>query len=197
MILVTVGTEKFAFNRLMKWIDNLIANDLISVKPEEIVIQYGSCTLVPERVKGYSVLKETEFLGLVQDAELIIAHCGEGTIDLLACFENKPFILVPRQIEHNEHVDDHQMELAEELEKQGIPIAYSEADLAGFIAEPVRQEFPTTPAAYYTKASSILEARFETDEVKEQLLEDLLGNSLADLLEDQFLDELATMSLVA
>ena len=91
MILVTVGTEKFPFNRLMKWIDNLIEHKLIDTSKEEIIIQYGSCTIVPKGVQNYSVLKETDFSNLVEQARIIIAHCGEGTIDLLASL-NKPFI---------------------------------------------------------------------------------------------------------
>ena len=176
MILVTVGTEKFPFNRLMQWLDNLIEQKLIQPEQEEIVIQYGSCTIVPKGVKNYSVLKETDFLSLVEKARLIIAHCGEGTIDLLASL-NKPFILVPRQVANNEHIDDHQVELAQELDKQGIPIAYSQLDLACFLAEPVLAKFLVTPAQYYTQTSFFLEERFETDLVKEQLLEEFIGSS--------------------
>ena len=176
MILVTVGTEKYPFNRLMEWIDNLIAQKLIQPEQEEIVIQYGTCTIVPKGVKSYSVLKETDFLSLVEKARLIIAHCGEGTIDLLALV-NKPFILVPRQFAGQEHVDNHQLELAQELEKQAIPIAYCQNDLANFLAEPVLAKFPVTPAEYYTQTSFILEKRFETDLVREQLLEELIGSS--------------------
>ncbi|BAU64776.1 glucosyltransferase [Stanieria sp. NIES-3757] len=46
MILVTVGTKKFLFNRLMQWIDNVIEDDVISAA-EEVVIQAGSSTFVP------------------------------------------------------------------------------------------------------------------------------------------------------
>lgn len=175
MILVTVGTEKYPFNRLMEWIDRLIEDNFIDPKKEEIVIQYGSCTIVPQGVKNYSILKETDFSNLVEQARLIIAHCGEGTIDLLASLD-KPFILVPRQAEYNEHVDNHQMELAKELEKQAIPISYSPKDLACFLADPVLAKFSLTPAEYYTQTSFFLEKRFETESVREQLIEELIGS---------------------
>lgn len=45
MILVTVGTEKFPFNRLMRWVDQLLEDDLIG--DEEVVVQYGTCTDLP------------------------------------------------------------------------------------------------------------------------------------------------------
>lgn len=173
MILITVGTEKFPFDRLMKWIDKLIAENSIQPEKEEIVIQYGTCTFIPNKTKGCSVLKQTDFLSLVNKARLIIAHCGEGTIDLLASI-NKPFILVPRSHSFQEHVDDHQIELAEQLASQGIPIANSPESLAGFIAKPFVAELPVTPAQYYTQASFLLEEQFETDLVREQLTDELI-----------------------
>ncbi|MGK7881380.1 MAG: glycosyltransferase [Xenococcaceae cyanobacterium] len=175
MILITVGTEKFPFNRLMTWIENLIAQNTIQPKQEEIVIQYGTCTIIPKGVKSYSVLKETDFLSLVKKARLLIAHCGEGTIDLLALI-NKPFILVPRSHRFQEHVDDHQVELAEQLAQQGIPIANCLEDLVSFLAEPFVAEFSVTPAEYYTQASFLLEEQFETDLVRKELTEELIGS---------------------
>ena len=179
MILITVGTEKFPFNRLMTWIENLIAQSIIQPEREEIVIQYGTCTIIPNGVKSHAVLKETDFLSLVEKARLIIAHCGEGTIDLLALI-NKPFILVPRSHRFQEHVDDHQVELAQQLATQGMPIANSPEDLVSFLAEPFVAKFPVTPAAYYTQASFLLEEQFETDSVRQELTEELIGS--ADLI---------------
>ena len=175
MILITVGTEKFPFNRLMTWIENSIAQNIIQPEQEEIVIQYGTCTIIPNGVKSYSVLKQTDFLSLVKKARLIIAHCGEGTIDLLALID-KPFILVPRSHRFQEHVDDHQVELAEQLAKQGIPIANCSEDLVSFLAEPFVAKFPVTPAEYYTQASFLLEEQFETDLVRQELTEELIGS---------------------
>ena len=176
MILVTVGTEKYPFNRLMEWLDNLITLGCLNPEQEEIVIQYGSCTIVPKGVKNHAILPETDFLGLIEKARIIIAHCGEGTIDLLDSLQ-KPFILVPRQGEKQEHVDDHQLELAQELEKQSINIAYSQKDLACFLANPVLSEFSSTPAQYYTQVGRFLEDEFENDLVRAELLEDLIGTS--------------------
>lgn len=176
MILVTVGTEKYPFNRLMEWIDNLIIQGFLNLEQEEVVIQYGSCTVVPAGVQNHTVLPETDFLSLVEEARIIIAHCGEGTMDLLDSVA-KPFILVPRQGEKQEHVDDHQLELARELEKQAVPIAYSQKDLACFLANPVLAEFSVTPAAYYAQVGLFLEEEFETDSIRAELLEDLVGTA--------------------
>ena len=159
----------------MKWLENLINQNLIQPEKEEVIIQYGSCTIVPDDVKDYSFLKENDFLNLVEEARIIIAHCGEGTIDLLALI-NKPFVLVPRSYDFQEHVDDHQVELAQQLAKQGIPIANSQEDLVNFLANPFVAKFPVTPAKYYAQASFLLEEEFETDLVREELTSELIGS---------------------
>jgi UDP-N-acetylglucosamine transferase subunit ALG13 len=133
MILITVGTEKFPFNRLMRWLDLLLQDDLIG--EEELVVQYGSCTFLPGGVKVYRVLKEQDFHDLVQRARLVIAHCGEGTVLLLDSLRI-PFLLIPRSQRYQEHVDDHQVELAQALGSIGVPIGWGPADLVRFLAEP-------------------------------------------------------------
>ncbi|MGF1489341.1 MAG: glycosyltransferase [Prochloraceae cyanobacterium] len=127
MILITVGTEKFSFNRLMNWLETLILKGTLNPQQEEVVVQYGSCTIIPSQVKSFQVVPGVQFQELVKKARLIIAHCGEGTIDLLSKI-NKPFLLVPRSVALNEHVDDHQIELANALQDQGINIAHSISD---------------------------------------------------------------------
>lgn len=132
MILVTVGTEQYPFNRLMHWIEALINHNLIQ---EEIVVQYGSSTVLPSGAKVYQVLKEDRFQDLMQQARVIIAHCGEGTVLLLDALD-KPFILVPRAFAFKEHVDDHQVEMALALAAADVPIAWSPGDLVRFLQAP-------------------------------------------------------------
>ncbi|MFQ6537322.1 MULTISPECIES: glycosyltransferase [Aphanothece] len=135
MILVTVGTEKFPFNRLMGWVELLIQQDLLG--DEEVVVQYGTCTVLPGGAKVYRLLKEHDFQDLVRRARLVIAHCGEGTVLLLDGMET-PFLLVPRSQRYQEHVDDHQVELAQALASMGVPIGWGPGDLVRFLARPSR-----------------------------------------------------------
>ena len=158
MILITVGTEKFPFNRLMKWVEQLIAKDYISSQ-EEIIVQYGSCTYIPHGTKAYTLLPEAKFEALLSQARLIIAHCGEGTIDTLAKI-NVPYILVPRSYEWGEHVDDHQIELADALAEQGIAIAKNINDLKAFITNPTLTKVNVAPSDYYASASQLIEREF-------------------------------------
>jgi UDP-N-acetylglucosamine transferase subunit ALG13 len=133
MILITVGTEQFPFDRLMSWTQVLINRGFL--QPEEVVVQYGSCKTWPTGVQAHSVLAQDQFQRLVQQAQVIISHCGEGTLLLLDTLQ-KPYILVPRSRRFKEHVDDHQVELAAAIGQRGVPIAWSPGDLVRFLASP-------------------------------------------------------------
>jgi UDP-N-acetylglucosamine transferase subunit ALG13 len=129
MILVTVGTEQYPFNALMDWIGLLMREGILT---EEITIQYGSSTNLPDNVKVSKVIPEAQFKQMVEESSAVIAHCGEGSALLLEEFD-KPYILVPRTVKFHEHVDDHQLEMADDLENQGVLIARSPADLVKFL----------------------------------------------------------------
>lgn len=129
MILVTVGTEQYPFNSLMDWIGLLMKEGIIT---EEVVIQYGASTRLPDDVKISKVMPEAQFKETVKKANAVIAHCGEGSAMLLEEFD-KPYILVPRTSKFHEHVDNHQLEMADDLESQGILVARSPADLVKFL----------------------------------------------------------------
>jgi len=129
MILVTVGTEQYPFNALMDWVDLLIKEGIIN---EEVTIQYGSSTRFPDNVKVSKVMPESQFRKYIEQSSAVIAHCGEGTALLLEDFD-RPYILVPRTSKFHEHVDNHQLEMADDLENQGVLIARSPADLAKFL----------------------------------------------------------------
>jgi len=132
MILVTVGTEQYPFNRLMHWIEVLLNSEMIQ---EEIVVQYGNSTILPAGAKVYKFLKEDRFQELINQARIVIAHCGEGTLLLLDSLD-KPYILVSRSQQFKEHVDDHQVELGLALSQINVPVAWCPGDLVRFINAP-------------------------------------------------------------
>ena len=168
MILITVGTEKFPFNRLMEWVDQLIQTQFINPDQEDVVIQYGSCTIVPQQGQNYQVLPSIDFKALLDKARLIISHCGEGSFDVLAQTD-KPFILVPRSHQFGEHVDDHQVELANALQQKGVNVAHCPGDLVRFLANPVMVKISAIPTQYYQQASQLLSQELEIfNQVKPQ-----------------------------
>jgi UDP-N-acetylglucosamine transferase subunit ALG13 len=148
MILVTVGTERYPFNRLMNWVDLLLHYHLIQ---DEVIVQYGCCTKLPTGVKVYQHLKAEQFTDLVQQASFVISHCGEGSFLLLEEME-KPYVLVPRSHKFKEHVDDHQIELAIALSQAGGSIAWSAADIVRQLHSPQ----PVLLSSHSTITSEVL-----------------------------------------
>lgn len=143
MIVVTVGTEQYPFDSLLEWINILIEYKFIS-DSEEVIIQYGSSNKEKiknfSQVKSYKLLPEEAFKEYLTQARIVIGHCGEGTAILLNSLR-KPYILVPRTRRFGEHVDDHQLEMADLLETLGVPIARSPSDLVRFIKDPIVPNF--------------------------------------------------------
>jgi len=165
MILVTVGTERYPFNRLMDWVDLLLQYGFIQ---DEVVVQYGSCTTLPGGVKVYQHLKVEQFTDLVQQASFVISHCGEGSLLLLEEM-GKPYVLVPRSRRFKEHVDDHQIELAIALAQVGGSIAWS----AGEMVQRLHSLPPTSLATHSTVAAEALclklHARFSSIQTRRGL----------------------------
>lgn len=113
-LFVPVGTQKFPFGRLITALNNLVDEGLY--KPEEIVMQATVYPVEP-KFKHYSVMPQNEFMKMIEDAELVMTHSGENTI--IATMErHRPFLIVPRLKEYGEHVDNHQLEIAEVMEDQ-------------------------------------------------------------------------------
>ena len=110
MIFVTVGTQKFQMNRLMKQVEMLAA----MMPEEEFVIQYGHSTYVPKNCKTYMFMDRPQFEECINRCRLLISHGGVGTI-MAGLRKNKPVIVVPRLRKYGEHVDDHQIEAARAL----------------------------------------------------------------------------------
>lgn len=118
MIFVTVGTHEQPFNRLIKAVDDLVADGTIT---EEVIIQRGYSTYEPKHCKYYDLLPWDEMQKYNKEARIVITHGGPASfIDVLAL--GKTPIVVPRQAKYNEHVNDHQLEFANELVKKGFPL---------------------------------------------------------------------------
>ena len=118
MIFVTVGTHEQPFNRLIKAVDDLVADGTIT---EEVIIQRGYSTYEPKHCKYYDLLPWDEMQKYNKEARIVITHGGPASfIDVLAL--GKTPIVVPRQAKYNEHVNDHQLEFARQLVERGVNI---------------------------------------------------------------------------
>ena len=145
MIFVTVGTHVQGFDRLIKEVDSLLMRGEIK---EKVVMQIGNTGYEPANSEFFRFLDSNEkIMDYVRKSEMIITHGGAGSI-INSLSSGKPTIVVPRYKRFGEHVNDHQLELAKSLEKEGKIISvYNITNLAeaierarGFKARKVRNK---------------------------------------------------------
>ncbi len=130
VIFVTLGTHEQPFDRALDLVATLARRD-------RVLVQHGA---TPPRA-GLSGVEWTEYLdweplsACMRDAEVVITHAGVGSAVTALRAGKKP-VLVPRLARYGEHVDDHQLELAERLAEFGLAVVWTpETRVDGLIAE--------------------------------------------------------------
>lgn len=121
MIFVTVGTHEQQFNRLLECVDNLKRDGIIN---EEVIMQTGFSTYEPKYCIWSKLLPYKEMVQNVADARIVITHGGPASFIMPLQIGKTP-IVVPRQKQFNEHVNDHQVDFAKAVaERMGtiIPV---------------------------------------------------------------------------
>lgn len=132
MIFVTVGSQKFQFNRLLIGIDKLIENKSIK---EKVFAQIGVSEYIPKNYEYTDFTTLDEFSEKIDEANLIITHGGTGVI-VNALKKGKKVIAIPRLSKYGEHVDDHQIQLIKEFEEMNfIEPVYEIDELSNAIQE--------------------------------------------------------------
>ncbi len=116
MIFVTVGSQKFQFNRLLKKMDELVDKRIIT---DTIFAQIGCSDYLPRNYQYKTFLNRTEFNEMIDRCDLFITHGGTGAI-IGAVKKGKKVIAVPRLKKYGEHVDDHQIQLLEQFDEMNI-----------------------------------------------------------------------------
>lgn len=124
MIFVTLGSQKFQFNRLLKELDKLVSENKID---DEIFAQIGYSDYKPQNFKYKEFVDRDEFKEIMDKSNIVIAHGGTGAI-ITAVKQGKKVIAVPRLAKYGEHVDDHQIQIVTEFENSGIIKAVYEMD---------------------------------------------------------------------
>jgi UDP-N-acetylglucosamine transferase subunit ALG13 len=126
MIFAISGTQKFQFDRMFKAIDILIEQEKIT---DEIFAQIGCSNYIPKNFRYERFLPMQAFDNCIDNANLIIAHSGEGVI-LTSLKKRKRMVVVPRLAKFGEHVDDHQLEIARAFsERNLLEICYDAENL--------------------------------------------------------------------
>ena len=116
MIFVTVGSQKFQFNRLLVEIDKLVEEKIII---EEVFAQIGYSDYKPKNYKYKEFLDRDEFANIMEKCDKLITHGGTGAI-IGAVKRDKKVIAVPRLSKYGEHVDDHQLQIVKQFDHMGL-----------------------------------------------------------------------------
>lgn len=149
MIFVSLGTQDKPFNRIIDYVLSLKeeVKELEELEDTKIVFQIGQTKLSEEEknkiiklnnnrknkeeknknnkeenkedITVFSMLKPEEMKKYIIDSSFVITHAGVGTI--MECVENnKEIVVLPRKEKYAEHVNNHQEEIASEMEKNGL-----------------------------------------------------------------------------
>lgn len=118
MILVMLGTQNNSFHRLLEKIQEMIDKKVIN---EKVIVQAGRTKFESKDMEILGIVPEKKLKKLMDEADLIITHGGVGSI-VTALKMHKKVIAVPRLSGFNEHVNDHQIEIVDTFDKQGLLI---------------------------------------------------------------------------
>jgi len=138
VIYATVGTMFLDFPRLIHKMD-AIAQET----GERVIIQVGLGNTVPKFCEYFDFKPRQEVLALQREARLIVCHAGIGSV-IDALEVRRPLVVVPRLKRFNEHMSDHQLDIAQAVQRRGWGRMVCDIDdLAGACAHP-----PAVPEVY-------------------------------------------------
>jgi beta-1,4-N-acetylglucosaminyltransferase len=107
VIFVTLGTQVFQFDRLLRVLDALPGD-------EELVIQCGRASFRPARAVWFDQLSYEELVDYTRRARVVVCHAGVGSV-LTSLEHGRRPVVVPRLHAYGEAVDDHQLPFARRL----------------------------------------------------------------------------------
>lgn len=150
-IFITLGSQKFQFNRLLEAIDALYENN---ENMEKAFAQIGYSTYIPKHFKYKNFLDRDEFMDEMSKADIIITHGGTGAI-IGALKKGKKVIAVPRLAKYGEHVDDHQLQLIKQFDDLNLICPCTDVSKLDIALETVKR---TKYKEYESNTETIIES---------------------------------------
>jgi len=122
-VVVSLGSYRgYGFPRLIRRLLEILPADA------EVLWQTGDTDTSGFGIEAHEALPERELTEAMRAADVVVAHAGVGAA--LAAFEvGKCPLLVPRRLAQGEHVDDHQIQIAEELAARGLAVSVDADEL--------------------------------------------------------------------
>lgn len=145
MIFATVGTDHHHFDRVLAWVAAYVSDH----EGVSATVQHGS-TAPPSGVEAFPMLDVDSLTSTLRRSDVVVCHGGPGSIMEARATGHVP-IVVPRERQFGEHVDDHQVRFSARLAQDGmIVLARDEATFRAAVtaqlAEDRRHDLGSTDA---------------------------------------------------
>lgn len=124
MILILLGTQNNSFHRLLEEVEKNIEDGTIK---EVVIVQAGYTKFESKNMKIFDLMPKEDLEDFQTQADLIITHGGVGSI-ISSIRKGKKVIAVPRMHEHNEHVNNHQIEIVQNFGELGYIIGIKKVE---------------------------------------------------------------------
>lgn len=151
-IFITLGSQKFQFNRLLKAFDELCEKG--TVDAEDIFAQIGYSDYLPRNFNYKKFLDRDEFSKEMGKADIVITHGGTGAI-IGAVKKGKKVIAVSRLAKYGEHVDDHQLQLVGQFKELDLICECDDVDKISDALDVVKR---STYKDYVSNTRNIIES---------------------------------------
>lgn len=125
MVLVTLGTQKQSFKRLLDYIEESSLDD-------EIIVQAGHTKYESKKMKIFDFIDYETMDEYLKKADLIITHGGTGSV-VTPLKLGKKIIGCARLSKFGEHVDDHQTELIGIFADEGYILEIKDGETLDYI----------------------------------------------------------------
>jgi UDP-N-acetylglucosamine transferase subunit ALG13 len=130
VIFVTVGAQ-MPFDRMVRAVDDWAGQR----GRRDVFAQIGTTGFRPAHIGWAALLEPDQFRARVNEARVIVAHAGMGSI-LTALESGKPILVMPRRGDLMETRNDHQVATAEQFRKLGrVAVAMDERELPARLDE--------------------------------------------------------------
>ncbi len=132
MILVTLGTQKQPFTRLLDMVDKISTE-------EKIIVQAGHTKYESRKMEIFDFVDYQTMDKLIDEASIIITHGGTGSI-IMPLKKGKKVIACPRLKKYHEHVDDHQEQIVDIFSDVGYIIKADENSDLNDLIKKIKKE---------------------------------------------------------
>lgn len=138
MILVTLGTGEYQFNRLMEAIQKQINKGNIK---DKVVVQIGHTKFESKDMEIFDLIPIEEFNKLMSECDLLITHGGVGSITT-GLQNNKKIIAAARLEKYGEVANDHQLQIIKNFSDAGYIISLDNFNDLGKVIKQVKSFKP-------------------------------------------------------